>query len=85
MITSLLITFLGGIVYLVFSLLPQVTGAPDWWTTNVYPVLEIFSGLGTLPVFGTIMQITLIALGALGAWQGIVFLNWLYNKIRGSG
>jgi hypothetical protein len=85
MITSLLLTFVGGIVYLIFSLLPRVTGAPSWWVDHVYPVMQIFSGLGTLPVFGTIMQITLIVLSTLGAWQGIVFLNWLYNKIRGSG
>jgi hypothetical protein len=85
MITSLLLTFLGGIVYLIFSLLPQVTGAPEWWTENIYPVLAVFSGLGTLPVLGDIMQIALLVIGALSAWQGIVFLNWLYNKIRGSG
>lgn len=85
MITSLLITFIGGILYLIFSLLPQVTSAPEWWTVNVYPLMEIFSGLGTLPILGTAMQITLIVLASLSAWQGIEFLNWVYNKIRGSG
>ena len=85
MITSAIISVFASALYLVFQFIPQVTSAPDWWTLYIHPTMAVFSGLGVLPVVGTIMQITLLVLSFLAGWQAIVFANWLYNKIRGSG
>lgn len=85
MITSLIISVFASALYLVFQFIPTVAGAPEWWTTNVFPALEVFSGLSGLPLVGTMIQIGILAVTLLLGWQGIVFANWLYNKIRGSG
>jgi len=85
MITSLLLNVLASALYLVFQFIPQVNGAPEWWTTNVYPALGIFTGLNQFPVVGTLLQMGMLALTFMIAWQGIYFASMLYNKIRGSG
>lgn len=85
MITSAIISIFASALYLVFQFIPQVDSAPAWWTDNVYPSLGIFSGLSGFPVIGTLMQMGLLAVTFMLGWQTIVFGNWLYNKIRGSG
>lgn len=76
---------MAGILYLVFQFIPQVTSAPDWFVEHVMPTLGVFSGLSTLPFIGTTLQIAILVLITLSSWQVVVFANWLYNKIRGSG
>jgi hypothetical protein len=85
MITSAFLSVLASALYLIFQFLPQVTSGPEWWTTYVYPAMGVFSGLSGFPVIGPIMQCALLAIGFMSAWQGVVFANWLYNKVRGSG
>lgn len=84
MITGLFLTFLSGILRLFFSWLPQVTTMPEWYNT-IRDTLGIFSALGAFPVIGTVIQITLLILTILSGWQAVIWANWLYNKIRGSG
>jgi len=85
MITTAIINIFAGALYLVFQFIPQVTGAPEWWTENVYPALGIFTGLNQFPIIGTLLQIGVLALSFMIAWQGIYFASMIYNKIRGSG
>ena len=85
MITSAIISVFASALYLVFQFIPQVQGPPYWWTDNVVPSLAVFSGLSGFPIIGTILQIGLLMITFMSAWQAIVFANWLYNKIRGSG
>lgn len=85
MITSAIISIFASALYLVFQFIPQVTSAPDWWTQNVYPALGVFTGLSGFPIIGTMIQIGVLVVTFLLGWQAIVFGNWLYNKIRGSG
>lgn len=84
MITGLFLTFFSTILVFVFSYLPHVTTMPEWYTP-VHNIFYIFGSLGALPIIGTIIQITVLVLTMLAGWQLVVFANWLYNKIRGSG
>lgn len=84
MITGMILTFFSTILIFVFSYLPKVTTMPEWYTP-VENTLNVFSALGALPIIGTVIQITLLVLTMLAGWQLVVFSNWLYNKIRGSG
>jgi hypothetical protein len=84
MITGLFLTFFSTILIFVFSFLPKVTTMPDWYTP-VHETLGVFSALGAFPFLGTVMQITLLVLSILAGLQLVVFSNWVYNKIRGSG
>lgn len=84
MITGLFLSFFSTILIFVFSYLPKVTTMPEWYTP-VESTLSVFSALGALPIIGTVIQIALLVLTMLAGWQLVVFSNWLYNKIRGSG
>lgn len=85
MITSAIISIFASFLYLVFQFIPQVNSAPTWWVENVQPSLGIFIELNQFPIIGTIFTMVLLAITFMSAWQVIVFSNWLYNKIRGSG
>lgn len=84
MITSLLLNFISSLLILFFGLLPTVTSMPEWYT-NVYNTFSVISGLNAFPVIGTVIQIALLIFTILAGWQAVVWTNWLYNKIRGSG
>jgi len=84
MIIDILIGILAGILTWVFSFIPQVTSMPSWYT----PIREfwlLMSGLNGLPFIGTVITIGALMLAIVAGWQVVVFANWLYNKIRGSG
>lgn len=83
MITSAILGFFGALLSLVL-LLPSVDTAPIW-LTDVADAFTVTSVLMDLPVFGTLIQVLLLALSFIVAWQGVILANWLYNKIRGSG
>jgi len=84
MITSFILNFFSSSLSWVFSFLPTVTTMPSWYN----PVSETFSLLSALnnfPILGTAIIIAMLMLAIVGGWQVVVFSNWLYNKIRGSG
>lgn len=85
MITSLIISTFASTLYLVFQFIPTVESAPTWFVDNIEPSLGIISAFNTLPVLPTILAIALLYITILSGWQVVVFSNWLYNKIRGSG
>jgi len=84
MITTLILSGLALTLKTLFSFLPQVTEMPAWYIP-VQETLSVFSALGAFPILGTVIQITLLALLVLSGWQVVVFFNWTYNKLRGSG
>lgn len=85
MIVEQLLNIIAYILDTVFGFIPSVESAPDWWIENIQPTMGIFSGLNSLPVVGTMFEIGILMLTFLGGWQGVIFVNWIYNKIRGSG
>lgn len=84
MIISALLTFLAWVLAVVFSPWPKVTSLPESWTW-VSELFAAIGGLAALPVLGTVIEVLLLALTFVVTWQAIVFANWLYNKLRGSG
>lgn len=84
MITDVFISLISTILDFAFGWLPHVTEMPEWYD-NIYNTLNVFSALGAFPVIGTVIQITSLVLSILAGWQVVVWANWLYNKIRGSG
>ena len=84
MITDILLTFIFTILDFIFGLLPKVETMPAWY--NYFKdSIDIFQALHALPFIGTIVDIAIIVITVLATWQTVVFANWLYNKIRGSG
>lgn len=84
MITGYFITFIAFLVNWSFGLLPHVTEMPEWYD-NIEVFFGIISAFNNIPVLGTILAILAIALPMVATWQTVVFANWIYNKIRGSG
>jgi hypothetical protein len=84
MITSLILQFFSAFLGLLLSPFPVVTTLPVW-SANVLPVFAVIGGLGALPFLGDVVQIGMLVLAILAGWQVVVFANWLYNKVRGSG
>jgi len=84
MITAFILNFFATVLGYIFGLIPQVTEMPEWYT-RVHDIMPMFSGLHALPFIGTIFDIAMVILPVLIGWQVVVFSNWLYNKIRGSG
>lgn len=88
MIVSALILMFVGIVKTISIILPPVTIMPDmfnnawtWFigfTANLLWTLPGESGRNILAMF----NISVIIIGAIYTWKGI---NWVLNKIRGSG
>jgi len=85
MITSAFLTFFAWLLTMLFSPFPRVTELPDAWVEPIRAVTDLIGGYMSLPVFGTMVTIAVLTLSILAAWQVVVFANWLYNKIRGSG
>ena len=84
MVTDVFISLISTILDFAFGWLPRVSEMPEWYDT-IYNTLSVFSALGAFPVIGTVIQITSLVLTILAGWQVVVWANWLYNKIRGSG
>jgi hypothetical protein len=84
MIIDILIQFVALIIYFFFGWLPTVDVMPEWYT-QVQDNLGVLSALNAIPLFGTMFTIGMLVILILSAWQGVVFTNWIYNKIRGSG
>lgn len=84
MITSLFFSFLFLVYEWSFGFLPTVTEMPNWYD-SLEENLGVFSALGQIPIIGTVIEITLLVATIYAGWQGVVFVNWVYNKIRGSG
>lgn len=84
MITGLFIDFFYYLLNWFFGLLPHVTTMPEWYNI-VGDNLGVLSALNAIPILGTFFDIALLVITIQVAWQGIVFTNWIYNKIRGSG
>lgn len=84
MITDLLINFIYYLLNWFFSLLPKVTAMPEWYDL-IEENIGVFSALNALPIVSTMLQIGLLIATLTLAWQGVHFVNWIYNKIRGSG
>lgn len=84
MITSLFFSFIFLVYEWSFGFLPTVTEMPEWYAP-VSDNIAVFSALGQIPVVGTLIQIALLVATIYAGWQGVVFVNWVYNKIRGSG
>lgn len=85
MITTALLSFFAWLLNLVFSPWPKVTELPSPLDTVVSQMASLWSSYSLLPVLGTVVQIGTLVLTFLVSWQLVVFANWLYNKIRGSG
>lgn len=84
MITTLLIYAFVGFLRLILWPLPTITECPSWcsYVTGAFGYLVPFT---SLPFFGTVISIALLSLSIMAGYQVVVWTNWLYNKIRGSG
>lgn len=84
MITTLLILSFVGFLRLLLWPIPEVTQCPFWceYTTTLGSYLVPFL---SLPIIGTMVSIGLLSMSIFAGWQIVVWSNWLYNKIRGSG
>jgi len=84
MITSAFLHVFSSALYLIFSMLPTVTEAPDWFGTYIEPTLPVFSALNNIPIISTAIGIFMVAMPFIIGWQVVLFSGWVYNKMRGS-
>lgn len=88
MLIDFLVQFLLGIASFVVSLFPNVDSLPEFATSMNSALEVLFSKVGilnsifpvdTLLLLATISTLVSIAFGSFAA------VNWILNKIRGSG
>lgn len=84
MIVSWFLKFFSWLLGVVFSPWPRVTDLPSY-LDPIADNLGIISAIAGLPILGAAVQIGALVLLFFSTWQAIVFGNWIYNKVRGSG
>jgi hypothetical protein len=85
MITTLLIQFFASFLYFILLPIPTVETMPDWYVHFTDIILPTLAGYLSIPLLGTMIEAIILALTIVASWQLFLGVNWLYNKIRGSG
>lgn len=84
MITGLILNLFASILSVLLWAVPTVTVLPSYLQTIV-DEFGVLSALSNFPIIGTWLVIAMLVATTYVAWQVVVFANWVYNKIRGSG
>lgn len=84
MIVTAILTFVAAVLGFLLMPFTAMTSLPAEWAGFTY-FLHGFAVLKAIPFLGIVLQLAALVVLALGSWQVVYWLNWTFNKIRGSG
>ncbi len=86
MITSLLISFIMESMSWALSFLPKVTSLPLNLDSTITTIFGYYRAMATIfPFLGTAMTFMLAGVGIELGYKTYQLVNWVINKLRGSG
>ncbi|MFA6458937.1 MAG: hypothetical protein WCV79_00885 [Candidatus Paceibacterota bacterium] len=86
MITSLLISFIMEAMSWAMSFLPKVTSLPLGLDSTITTIFGYYRAMSTIfPFLGTAMTYMLAGVGIELGYKTYQLVNWVINKLRGSG
>jgi len=85
MILGFIIGIFVGLLTALINTLPFFTGFADDVQTSLDTMGNLIDGANTFFPLDTLIQVAMIIIAFEVAINGFKILNWIFNKIRGSG
>lgn len=86
MITSLLLQFVMDALSWLLAFLPRITSLPLGLDSTITTIFGYYRAMATIfPFLGTAMTFMLAGVGIELGYKTYQLVNWVINKLRGSG